>query len=120
MSGATNAPNSGPVNFVIAPAANGTSGKILITGAIGDYGTIRTVGTKASSLQRLKKGSFIVDESALQVASQGHQPTIDPSDCSFRVVSGSTGAVTLSEGTGLYKDISGTLSATDTLRPSIP
>ena len=116
MSGATNGPNSGLVNFVITPVANGTSGKILITGAIGDYGTIRTVGTKSSSLQRviLKKGSFIFDEFALQVASQDHQPAIDPSNCSFRVVSGSTGAVTLSKGTGLYKDVSGTLSATDT------
>ena len=113
VSGATNGPNSGLVNFVITPVANGTSGKILITGAIGDYGTIRTVGTKSSSLQRviLKKGSFIFDEFALQVASQDHQPAIDPSNCSFRVVSGSTGAVTLSKGTGLYKDVSGTLSS---------
>ena len=73
-------------------------------------------GHKASSLQRvsLKKGSFIVDEYALQVASQDHQPTINPFNCSFRVESGIAGTVTLSEGTGLYKHISGTLSATDT------
>src|ERR1017187_2105060 len=109
VSGATNAPNSGPINFVITPAPNGTAGKIIITGAIGDYGTIRGLG---SNLQRvsLKKGNFTVDASALNVASQGPQPTINSSNCSFRVVSGNTGAVTLSKGTGLYKDISGTLS----------
>ena len=90
VSGAATAASGGPVYFIITPAANGQVSKILITGAIGDYGTIRTVGTKASSLQRvsLKKGSFIVDEYVLQVASQDHQPTINPFNCSFRVESG--------------------------------
>ena len=77
--------------------ANGTVNHIIITGAFADY------GTSSNSEVHLQKGTFKVDASKLKPAFKANIPA-----CSYQF--SETGPVTLSDGTGAYTGISGTLT----------
>jgi hypothetical protein len=118
------APAGGPVRIFVTPG-NGAAGTILITGAIGDYGTTTTVDQngKADSNGNfawnvLKRGTFMADLTALNAAANSQQPTMYPASCSG--VFSARGPVTLSKGTGGYKGISGTLQVTETFAVVLP
>jgi hypothetical protein len=114
---AAGAATRGTVRAFVSPTSP-TRGKIVLIGAIGDYGT--TVETDKNgkvdangAFQRvtLKRGAFVLDITGLQKKlSHGGKVSLVPATCS-ETFTGS-GPATLSSGTGAYKGISGTLSIT--------
>jgi hypothetical protein len=114
--GASSTPAGGPVEVFYTGTGNET-GKVVIAGAIGDYGT--SVDTDANGKPdsngyhaklTLTKGTLVVDAVALDVKLNKTTPVFDPATCS--AVLSTTGPVTLLDGTGLYKGISGTVEFT--------
>ncbi len=106
----------GPVEVFATP---GTTGTILITGAIGDYG--KTVDVNASGKVQgngryvkvtLKQGTFVIDAVAFNVKIGKLKPSFNTATCSAE--GSGTAPISLGDGTGLYKGISATLSATAT------
>lgn len=97
---------------VFATPGNGASGKIVLTGAIGDYGktlNVNGAGKPDSNGSFVKitlhKGSFVVNSAALNKKLNSLKPTFNKNTCSAALVA--TSPVTLSDGQGLYKGISG-------------
>jgi hypothetical protein len=108
----------GPVYVHLTPSASG-GGPIVITGAIGDYGTSHNVDKngkpKAKSnyaMILLKKGTFEVNTTILNAKQAKAQPNFNTATCSFTL--SVSGPVTLFNGTGLYQGISGTANITVT------
>jgi hypothetical protein len=105
--------------ILVQATANGSpNGTIVIAGAIGDYGKTRSMDKNGKTDANgnfvaitLKNGSFEVDSTAFNKKTAKAPPTIDNrSTCSFAFAA--SGAVTLFNGTGLYKGISGTVNIT--------
>jgi hypothetical protein len=132
IKGAIAAATLGALLLVIAgPAASATGGKIyiyvsginnahqpiLIAGAIGDHG-IATSETKSGKVDQngnyvhiaLKKGTFFVDATKLNGNQNGTVVVRNKTSCSFAFKV--TGPITISNGTGAYKGISGTANMT--------
>ena len=102
-----------------------TKGKILITGAIGDYGTTISADANgkvdpngAFEKVKLKHGGFMVDATALNKKLNHLKPTLNRTSCS--VVFGASGPVTLGAGTGAYAGISGKVRITVTFAGILP
>ena len=98
---------------------NGATGPIVITGAIGDYGTATSIDQngKVDALGNyvkvvLKKGTFEINSVAFDAAATKEQPTVSSSNCSEYLAA--SGSVTLFAGTGAYKGIGGSLNVTVT------
>jgi hypothetical protein len=110
-------PSGGPIQL-IATAGSNPLGTIVVAGAIGDYGKTLSM-TKSGKPDSngnyvritLQKGTFEVDATAFNKTTAKAPPTInDKATCSFAFAG--SGPVTLFNGTGLYKGISGTLTIT--------
>jgi hypothetical protein len=106
-------PAGGAIKVFVTPG-NGNVSKIVITGAIGDFGTTVNVtksGKPSSNGNyvkvKLHKGGFLVNAVALNKKINSATPNINNATCSFSV--SASGPVTLSQGTGLYAGISGKL-----------
>ena len=115
---ASASPSNGQISVYVTPS-NGAKSKIVITGAIGDYGTATSVDQNGKVDQNgnfvviaLKKGTFKVDSTALNQAANNVQPTVNTTTCS--ATGTGSGSVTLMDGTGLYAGISGTINITET------
>ena len=117
VASAAGTPSGGPIQL-IATAGSNPVGTIVVAGAIGDYGKTLSM-TKSGKPDSngnyvkitLQKGTFEVNATAFNKATAKAPATInDKATCSF-AFSGS-GPVTLFNGTGLYKGISGTLTIT--------
>ena len=115
---AASTPKGGKIRVFVTNTSP-TKAKILVTGAIGDYGT--TISQDANgkvdpngAFQKvtLKHGGFIVDATALNKKLNSVQPTVNRSNCSF-VLNG-TGPTTVERGTGAYKGITGHVAVTIT------
>jgi hypothetical protein len=121
---AASTPQGGKIR-VFVTNTSATKGKILITGAIGDYGT--TVSQDANGKVdpngafekvTLKQGGFIVNATALNKKINSSKPAINKANCSV-VVSG-TGPVTIGNGTGAYAGITGKVAITVTFGGILP
>jgi hypothetical protein len=118
--GGSSMPAGGAVRVILQPSANGGKEKILITGAIGDYGTSLDIDKDGKpdpsghySKVTLTRGTFEVNSTALGAALNKASPVVnDQATCSAEI--SATGPVTVFDGTGLYKGISGTVNATET------
>jgi hypothetical protein len=97
---------------VFATPGKGNTGKIVITGAIGDFGT--TINTNKAGKPnpngnyvkiKLHQGTFMVNSVALNKKLNHLNPSFNAATCSAAAVG--TGSVTLFDGTGLYAGISG-------------
>lgn len=115
---ASASPSNGQVSVYVTPS-NGAKSTIVITGAIGDYGTALSVDKNGKTDQNgnfvvitLKKGTFKVDSTTLNQVANNLQPTVNATTCS--ATGTGSGPVTLMDGTGLYAGISGTLNITET------
>lgn len=104
---------------IYAPQKNSVHGTIVITGAIGDYGTTLTINKNGKAEANgnyvkitLHKGTFEINSTSFNAKSNNMQPTINKATCS--VMATVTGPVTLFDGTGLYKSISGAVNITGT------
>ena len=107
-------PAGGSIDFLATGSANG-GGKILVTGAIGDHGKTLNIDANGSpdpNGQHVKvtltKGTFEVDANALDAKTNKASPIFNQATCSAAL--SATGPVTLLDGTGLYKGITGTVS----------
>ena len=117
-------PKGGKVR-VFVTNTSATKGKILVTGAIGDYGT--TISQNANGKVdpngnfekvKLKQGGFIVNATALNKKLNHAKTEFNKSNCS--IVFSGTGPVTLGGGTGAYTGMSGTARITVTFGGILP
>jgi len=112
------APAGGSIQiFSFSTSPDGGSGSILITGAIGDHG--RTLSTNESGNPdpngdyvkvTLTKGTFEINATKLVAKANHASPTFSQASCSAAL--SVTSPVTLLNGTGLYKGITGTVHVT--------
>jgi hypothetical protein len=122
------AATSGAIKVWVKPAQNGTTtpkhpGKVLFTGAIGDYGTSVSVNAQGKAkkkgeykLLKLTKGSILVNGSALDLTAA--TPTVNSSNCSFTV--SATAAIPIVKGTGAYAGITGSVTFTASFGAILP
>jgi hypothetical protein len=105
---------------VYATPGNGHVARIVITGAIGDYGTATQIDKSGKVDPNggyvkvvLKHGGFEVNSVALNKKANNARPTTNnTTTCSFSVTT--SGPTTLFNGTGLYTGIAGTVQITQT------
>jgi hypothetical protein len=117
-------PTHGTVHVWVT-ASNGAVQPILITGVIGDHGTATSIdkdGTVDKNGEfvkiKLAHGTFEVNAVALNQRLNKLQPTFDRANCS--VWAAGSGNVTLSDGTGAYAGISGTIRITTSFAAILP
>jgi hypothetical protein len=112
-------PSGGKISLYAAANLTGATSKIVVVGAIADYGVATSIDKNGKvdtngDYERivLKKGSFVADATALNQNSNSAQPTINaPLTCSFAF--SASGPITLSDGKGAYAGISGTVTLTE-------
>jgi len=110
---AANMPAGGTVRIFVVPGKSQGQGTIVLAGAIGDYGKTHKVNKNGIGEAVLQKGTFQVNLAGIQKKLNNSKPIIlDKTTCSY--VFGATAPVTLLNGTGAYKGISGTLMLTET------
>jgi hypothetical protein len=109
--------SGGKIRIFADASSDGPVSKILITGAIGDYGTATSMDKNGKVDQNgnyvrlaLKKGTFEIDSTALNAKLNKAPGVFNKTTCSFSFTG--SGGVTLFNGTGLYKDISGSAQIT--------
>jgi hypothetical protein len=114
---ATDATAGGPV-ALLATVGNGPSGKIVVAGAIGDWGTALTIDKNGKPDENgnyvkvtLRKGTFEIDSTALNKKTANPHPQV-ASNTTCSVSASGSAPVTLFNGTGLYKGITGTANVT--------
>jgi hypothetical protein len=106
-------PTGGTVRIFVVPAQAQGSGKVVLTGAIGDAGSSHKVNKSGAGVMTLHKGT--IDFNLAQLMKKQNNPhTIlaNKTTCSF--VAAFTAPVPITGGTGAYKGISGTLMITET------
>ena len=111
------APTGGPI-ALFATIGNSPSGKIVLAGAIGDWGTTVTIDKNGRRDENgnyvkvtLRKGSFEIDSTTLNKATASPRPQV-ASDKTCSISTSGSAPVTLFTGTGLYNGIAGTLRVT--------
>jgi hypothetical protein len=122
---ASNTPKGGTI-YVSATPKNGATDPIVIVGAIGDYGTATTVNQNGKVDSNgdyvkivLKHGGFEINTKALKQKANSAAPTVNnTTTCSFSFTA--SGPVTLFNGSGSYKGISGTVDITENLYAILP
>jgi hypothetical protein len=114
---ATVAPAGGPV-AVMATLDSSPVGKIVVAGAIGDWGTAVAIDRNGRPDENgdyvkvtLRKGSFEIDSRALNRKTANPRPQV-ASDTTCSVSAAGSAPVTFFDGTGLYKGITGTADVT--------
>ena len=113
---ATAATSQGGAIRLIVSGGNQPKQKILVVGAIGDYGTASSVDQNGKPDEngnfeqiKLQKGSFMVDATKFNAASNSVRPVIaSPKNCSVLVSWHAPAAIV--SGTRAYKGISGSVN----------
>ena len=103
--------------MLLQPSGTNAGGKILITGAIGDYGTTFDIDRNGKTdpngdfgMTKLTQGNFVVDLTALRAKAGSAQPKFNATTCSAAVLVNAKVPIVSGSGTGLYKGISGTVN----------
>jgi hypothetical protein len=113
--GSSSAPVGGPIHVFVQPSQGQGNGKILITGAIGDYGATHKAssssGGKTFATATLKKGTITFDLTAINAKVNHTTPTVDKATCSASL--SESAPVPVVSGTGLYAGIHGTVRLTE-------
>lgn len=111
------APTGGPI-ALFATVGYSPSGKIVVAGAIGDWGRTLSIDKNGTPdlngnfvRVTLKKGTFEIDSTALNKKMANPRPQI-ASDVTCSIATSGNGRVKLFNGTGLYKGITGTARVT--------
>jgi hypothetical protein len=112
-------PTGGTIEIWATPG-NGAVAAIVVTGAIGDYGTATTIDKNGKVDENgdyvkvaLKKGGFEVNSVVLNQKTNAAPPImVNNTTCSVEF--GGSGPVTLFNGNGMYAGITGTLHITET------
>lgn len=115
--GTPSAPAGGSIQIFSFSTSPGGIGSILITGAIGDHG--KTLPTNKGGKPdpngdyvkvTLTKGTFEINATKLNAKANHASPKFSQASCSAALAV--TSPVTLLNGTGLYKGITGTVHVT--------
>jgi hypothetical protein len=116
-------PRGGSIHLYATPG--GPTNPILFTGAIGDYGKGTSIDKDGKpdpngtyEAVKLQKGTLRIDASGVDAKIQKAVPTFDPATCSGWF--SATGPVTHLDGTGRYKGVGGTVTATATFAFVLP
>jgi hypothetical protein len=111
-------PQGGKIR-VFVTNTSATKGKILITGAIADYGTTLSVDGNGKPNPNgnfekvtLKQGGFTVDGTALNKKLDQSKPAVNKTNCSLSF--SGTAPTTIGDGTGAYAGITGKIAITVT------
>jgi hypothetical protein len=105
-------PTGGAVRIFVMPENGQGNGTIVIAGAIGDYGKTKQLKNGLGKAL-LHKGTFEVDLNAISKKLNHSKPMIqNAKTCSF--VFGATAPMKVFDGTGMYKETSGTVMLTET------
>ena len=112
------APQAGGPIQLFSTTGSTPSGTVVIAGAIGDFGSTLTTDKNGKPnitgnyvRFTLRKGTFEIDATKLNAITSKTPPQLNNNmTCSFAFAA--TGPVTLFDGTGLYKGISGTVTLT--------
>ena len=112
--GSSTAPAGGPIQIFVQPGNGQGKGKILITGAVGDYGSsspTTSSGGKKFGTATLKKGTIKIDLTAISAKVNKANPAVNAATCSASITE--TAAAPVVSGTGLYAGIHGTIQITE-------
>jgi hypothetical protein len=113
-------PVGGPISVLLQPSGTSSGGKILIAGAIGDYGTTFDVDRNGKTdpngdfgMTKLTQGTFVVDLTALRTKAAGARPRFNATTCSAALTVSARVPIVSGSGTGRYKGISGGVDFTE-------
>jgi hypothetical protein len=108
-------PKGGQIQLFVQPGQHQGSGTIVITGAIGDYGTTKgfTAHGKRYSFVRLQQGTLVVDLTKIATLVNNTTPTTDVATCSASITE--TAPALIVSGTGLYQGARGTITITESI-----
>jgi hypothetical protein len=112
--GSSGTPAGGRIQLFVQPGQKQGSGKVLFTGAVGDYGSSHSVtaGGKKIATATLKKGTVKIDITA--VSKKANDPTTATTDAATCSASATVSAAApILSGTGLYAGIHGTVKITE-------
>jgi hypothetical protein len=111
--GSAATPAGGRIQLFVQPAQRQGNGKVLFTGAVGDYGSSHSVTTagKKVATATLTKGTIKLDLTAVAKKANNANPTIDAATCSGAI--SVSAAAPIVSGTGLYAGIHGTVKITE-------
>jgi hypothetical protein len=106
-------PAGGRIQLFVQPAQKQGNGKVVFTGAVGDFGTSHSVTTNGKKLATatLKKGAITLDLTAVTKKANNAPGTVDKATCSAS--STVSGAAPIVSGTGLYAGIHGAVKITE-------
>jgi hypothetical protein len=114
------APRGGPIALFATISPTSTPGKIVLAGAIGDWGTVTSIDKNGKPDENgnfvkvtLKRGTFEIDATALNKKMANPRPQVQ-SGVTCSISESGIGRVKLFDGTGLYKGITGTANVTMT------
>jgi hypothetical protein len=112
--GSSGTPAGGRIQLFVQPGNGQGKGKVLFTGAVGDYGSSSPTissGGKKYGVATLKKGTITIDLTAISAKVDKATPTVNAATCSASLTE--TAAAPVVSGTGLYAGISGTIRITE-------
>jgi len=113
-------PQGGPIALFATISPTSTPGKIVLAGAIGDWGKVASIDKNGKPAENgnfvmvtLKKGTFEIDATAINKKMANPRPQVQ-SGVTCSVSASGSGPVKFFNGTGLYKGIAGTANLTMT------
>ena len=111
--GSSATPAGGRIQLFVQPGNSQGNGKVLFTGAVGDYGSSHRVssGGKTLATTTLKKGTITIDLTAISKKANNAAPTVDAATCSGSLSVSAPAPIV--SGTGLYAGIHGTVKLTE-------
>ena len=106
-------PKGGAIHIFVMPGNGQGNGKIIITGAIGDYGSSSPVSTGAKKYGKatLTKGTITFDLTAITKKVESANPTVNLATCSASITKSATAPIV--DGTGVYAGIHGSVKITE-------
>jgi hypothetical protein len=114
--GSSATPAGGRIQLFVQPGNGQGTGKILFTGAVGDYGSsspTESSGANKFGVATLKKGTIKIDLTAISAkVNKGPGAIFDAATCTYYL--SETAPAPILSGTGAYAGIQGTIRLTET------
>lgn len=117
---AASTPKGGPIALFATISATSSPGKIVLAGAIGDWGKVASVDKNGKPAENgnfvkvtLNKGTFEIDATAINKKMANPRPQVQ-SGVTCSIAASASAPVKLFNGTGLYSGISGSANVTMT------
>jgi hypothetical protein len=118
-------PSGGAVQVWVTPTNTGSGGKVLITGAVGDYGTSQKSNSsgqpsKNGGYQKLllKKGAILVNSTQFNAELNSTNPPLNNTNCSTTF--NFSAPIPIVSGTGAYVGITGSFTLTAQFGAIVP